>query len=226
MKRCGFIFLLTALLMACSSFEKGNPINPSEAPLFGMIYDSESNPVNGAEVVLDGESKAHTDVNGRVLFNDVALGKHRIVIRNDGFETAKIELDFFNRDQVLYTTLISMQHILDELEASLEAEKYYKAQDLVSRAESVDPENVRFRYLKTVYLYRVNEYTTALEVIEGLLQRYPGEPNLLMTKASIMYAGLNKKSEARALLQEYLETNKNKEMAELIDSLEKEEANE
>jgi len=121
------LLLIIAMVSSCKSVDNGAFSQFDEAPLFGMIYDSESSPVASAIVVLDDEKSVKTDINGRVLFGAVSQGEHSVVISKDGFEDVQMVLNFSNRDQVLYSTLISLHNILDNLESSLQTGKMTEA---------------------------------------------------------------------------------------------------
>ena len=113
------LLLIFVLFLSCKSMDENTVIQFSKAPLLGMIYDSDSSPVVGAMIVLDDEKSAQTDINGRVLFSEVSSGEHLVVVSKEGFEEARMILNFSNRDQVLYLNIVSLQNILDDLDSCL-----------------------------------------------------------------------------------------------------------
>lgn len=186
MKKYTYILLLIITFISnCRSVDNGSSIQFDEAPLFGMIYDSESSPVVGAVVVIDDDKSFQTDINGRVLFSTVLQGEHFVVIKKEGFEEARIELNFSNRDQVLYSTLISLQNILDNLESSLQNCKLTEAKFFLDRASKINSDDIRFKYLKIVYLTKINELEEALKEIGLLMESYPEDPYLILTHNKI-----------------------------------------
>lgn len=186
MKKYTYILLLIiTFISSCRSVDNGSSIQFDEAPLFGMIYDSESSPVVGAVVVIDDDKSFQTDINGRVLFSTVLQGEHFVVIKKEGFEEARIELNFSNRDQVLYSTLISLQNILDNLESSLQNCKLTEAKSFLDRASKINSDDIRFKYLKIVYLTKINELEEALKEIALLMESYPEDPYLILTHNKI-----------------------------------------
>lgn len=186
MKKYTYILLLIiTFISSCRSVDNGSSIQFDEAPLFGMIYDSESSPVVGAVVVIDDDKSFQTDINGRVLFSTVLRGEHFVVIKKEGFEEARIELNFSNRDQVLYSTLISLQNILDNLESSLQNCKLTEAKSFLDRASKINSDDIRFKYLKIVYLTKINELEEALKEIGLLMESYPEDPYLILTHNKI-----------------------------------------
>ena len=213
------LLLIITLVSSCKSVDDGSFSQFSEAPLFGMIYDSESSPVASAMVVLDDEKSAKTDINGRVLFSAVSQGEHSVVINKEGFEEARIELNFSNRDQVLYSTLISLHNILDNLESSLQTGKMAEAKSFMIRASKINSDDIRFRYLNVVYLSENKEYPEAFDKIVLLRKTYPNDPYITMTQAKILFYGLDRKEEAIELLQSFTTQNGNDELDSLIEEM-------
>jgi hypothetical protein len=216
------LLLIITLVSSCKSVDDGGFSQFGEAPLFGMIYDSESSPVGGALVVLDDEKSSQTDINGRVLFGAVSRGEHSVVITKEGFEETRMVLNFSNRDQVLYSTLISLHNILDNLEGYLQTNKMTEAKSFLDRASKIDSDDIRFRYLNVVYLAEVKEYPGALEEIILLKKTYPDDPYLTMTHAKILFYGLEQKAEALELLQDFAPSNRNEELESLMKKMDSE----
>lgn len=179
------LVLIIVLVSSCKSVDNADLGQFSEAPLFGMIYDSESSPVVSAMVVLDDAKSAKTDINGRVLFGAVSYGDHSVVITKEGFEEVRIVLNFSNRNQVLYSTLISLSNILDNIESYLQTGKLTETKSFLTRASKIDSDDIRFKYLKIVYLTKVNEIEEALKEIDLLLESYPDDPYLILTHIKI-----------------------------------------
>ncbi len=213
------LLFIPVLLLSCKSVDENTFANFNEAPLFGMIYDSESLPVAGAELVLDDEHTALTDINGRVLFSTVSRGEHDVVIRKEGFEEARMVLNFSNRDQVLYSTLISLQDILDKLASSLGIGRIDEAGLFLDRALLIDPKDIRLKYLKVVYLCESEEYSDALGEIGLLRKIYPDDSYLVMTQANILFYGFKEKMEAVELLKEFSQLYRNEDFENLIEKM-------
>lgn len=217
MKKYIYILLLIpTLFLTCRSVDKNTFSNFTEAPLFGMIYDTESLPVVGAELVLDDKDTALTDINGRVLFGAVSRGEHLIVINKEGFEEARMVLNFSNRDQVLYSTLISLRNIIANLESSLKVGDILEARSLLDRASIINPDDIRLRYLKVVYLSDNMKYKEAFEEIVLLRKLFQDDPSLIMTQAKILFYGFNKKSDAVELLMSFPLVNSTEEIGKLV----------
>ncbi|MDA3938822.1 MAG: carboxypeptidase-like regulatory domain-containing protein [Spirochaetia bacterium] len=220
------LLLLITLASSCKSVDNGSFSQFTEAPLFGMIYDSESSPVAGALVVLDDEKSAKTDINGRVLFSAVSYGEHSVVITKDGFEETQMVLNFSNRDQVLYSTLFSLQNILDNLESSMQNGKMLEAKSFLMRASGINSEDIRLRYLNVVYLSEMKEYPEVLKEIGLLREIYPNDPYIVMTQAKILFYGLERQEEALEVLQSILPSNSNEELENLLGKMTEEKTGE
>jgi hypothetical protein len=223
MKKYIYILLLIiTLVSSCKSVDNDGFSQFDEAPLFGMIYDSESSPVVGALVVFDDIKSSQTDINGRILFGAVSRGEHSVVITKEGFEEAQMVLNFSNRDQVLYSILISLQNILDNLESHLQVGKMKEAESFLMRASKIDSDDIRFRYLNVVYKTEVKKYPEAFREIVLLRKTYPDDPYLTMTHAKILFYGLNKKVEALELLQNSKLSNRNEDFESLMEKMDSE----
>ncbi|MEA1911662.1 MAG: carboxypeptidase-like regulatory domain-containing protein [Spirochaetota bacterium] len=175
------LLLIIILVSSCKSIDDGSFSHFHEAPLYGMIYDSESSPLVGAMVVLDNEKFSQTDINGRVLFSAVSRGNHSVVINKEGFEEVRMVLNFSNRNQVLYSTLISLQNILDNIENTIQSGKMLEAKLFLVRASKINSDDIRFKYLKIVYLTKIDEYQEALKRIDLLMELYPDDTYLILT---------------------------------------------
>ncbi len=195
----GFLIVIV-LITGCASLEDDNPGHFEDAPLMGMIYDSESFPVSGALVVIDDDKSAQTDINGRVLFGAIPFGIHSVVIAKEGFEEVGTVLNFSNRDQVLYSTLVSLTNILNSLEAALKQGQLSDAASYLHRASKIDSGDIRYKYLNVVYLTKRGECKKVLDEIEILRKSYPDDPYIVMTCAEILFRGVDKKEEALELL--------------------------
>ena len=213
------LMLIAFVLAACQSMDN-RTISPfTEAPLFGMIYDSKSSPVSGATVVLDNTVTAYTDINGKVVLQAVSRGQHTVLIRKNGFEEMRIEVNFSSREQVLYANLVSLDTILGKLEKALLSGTLTDAAALMQRASSINPKNIRLQYLIAMYHVRKKSYAHALTELKRLSAQYPDDPYLVMTQAHILFFGLDKKNSSISILKNYLAFHTNAEVEKLIKTL-------
>ncbi len=211
-----FLLLVSLVLISCRTMNNSKPEQFTEAPLFGMIYDSNSSPAAGAKVILDGKDSAMSDINGRFLLYNVSRGPHILVIQKQGFEETRTAFNFTDRGQVLYSKLISDEYILDRLESDLKSNQMEEAASLLKRAQAVNRENIRLHYLKIIYLAKKREYKKALEETEALRKVFPADSYLVMTQAKILFFGMQQKGKTIDLLKDYLVTHKSKEVQSLL----------
>ncbi len=218
MKKISLIFI-AFVLAACQSMDNSTISPFTEAPLFGMIYDSESSPVSGAKVILDDTATAFTDINGRVVLQAVSRGEHTVVIQKKGFEEMRIKVNFSSREQVLYANLLSMDTILGNMEKALLSGKLTEAEAFMQRASSINPRNIRLQYLIAMYHVRKKSYAQALTELKRLSAQYPDDPYLVMTRAHILFFGLGQKDSSIRILQSYFSLHTNEEVENLIKTL-------
>ena len=89
-----FILILLLLLHACLSTREQKQREFQQAPLFGMVYDYDQKPCPGAAILVDGQPRGQTDINGRFVVNDLARGEHRVGVRKPGFEEQDADFEF------------------------------------------------------------------------------------------------------------------------------------
>lgn len=215
-KRTQILIIISLLFFSCKSMEEKDPTEFQAAPLFGMIYDQSSTPVAGAEVILDGGKSFFSDINGRILLDEVSRGKHSIIIKKEGFEELEISFNFLNPGQILYSSLISLESILDKMESSLKEDKLSEAGIFNKRASLIKADDIRLSYLKVVCFIKTGDYKKALEEIDLLQTSHPNNPYLVMTRAKILFYGFGKKEEALSILTDFQTLNRKDELNELI----------
>jgi len=222
MKISCIALILTLFVYGCTSTGEKEPLQFTQAPLLGMIYDTKSTPVTGAEVIMDRTYTALSDINGKVVLYGVTRGKHSFVIRKNGFEEVRITLNYSHPTQVLYTTLTSMETILENLKNSLSLNELKKADLLRVRAGAIDVGNARLRYLNIVYLVKMKKYSDALREIKILRKQYPDSSPLVLTEVKIFLFGLEEKKEALTVLQSIPPAYRTDEIKKLLKTLEQE----
>ncbi len=225
MKISCIALVLTLSLYGCTSTGKGEPLQFIQAPLLGMIYDTESTPVAGAKVIMDKTHSALSDINGKIVLYGVTRGKHSFVIRKKGFEEVRTTLNFSRPTQVLYTTLTSMETILENMDKSLSRNNLKEADRLRTRAKAIDAGNARLQYLDIVYIVKMKKYVDALQKTKILRKQYPDSPPLALTEAEIFLFGLKEKKEALTVLQSIPFVYRTDDIKTMIKALKKEKQN-
>ena len=100
--RYGLIVLVLAFSVSCTTQRMAErPFEFERAPLSGMIYDTESNPIPAAELSVDGRAVVTSDAYGRFLIPDLERGRHTVTARLERFEPIELEFEFLNKTHIL-----------------------------------------------------------------------------------------------------------------------------
>jgi len=169
--------LFSALLsVGCTSMQVGGSgsVPFEEAPLAGMIYSADSRPVRGAYILIDGEVEARSDINGRFVSEPIPPGEHSALISKEGFETQELKVDFSDRLQVLYISLVSFDYLLETAEDKLDGNDLQGASELLQRASKINGEDPVLMMLQLVVAERVGNEAAAVRLRETLTAEYPG----------------------------------------------------
>ena len=178
--------LSTILFLAGCKSMNTTPSGPiSKAPLLGIIHDSNGFPLSDAAITADESKTAVSDINGRFVLPDIALGGHSFSIKKEGYETVQTDLYFSTPAQTIYTTLISFDDLLEKIVAALKDADSATSKNLILRAEGINANSPRLKYLKVLLFVKTEKYQEAIAGIEELINRYPGSKDLLLTEEEI-----------------------------------------
>ncbi len=195
-----FLPAILVILASCASV--GN--ERRDAALNGMIYDFESQPVQGAVVEVDGAVMATSDVNGRFALAGLPMGAHRLVAGREGYEKVETEIDYSDATQVVYVKMISADQLLGRAERALEEKNWREAEDLLRRNEAVRGGNPAAGYLRAVLDFRRGDYRAAAEKLEGLLAGGAKDPFVYLFLADLYQYRLDDAAHAAARLADFL----------------------
>jgi tetratricopeptide (TPR) repeat protein len=193
-----------AALGACLSRGAADLQGFDKAPLYGMVYDDRNEPCQGALIHVDGSAGPRADLSGRFVVPDLARGTHGIAVEKAGFERLETTVDFFDKSQVLYLKVISLDQLLGRIEDALAQRRLTDAGALVARAEAVDGAHTDVRYLKAVYLLKSGEPRRAADLLEQLLAEGERAPALYLTLADVYQFALDDRDKAKESLAAYL----------------------
>jgi len=113
------------------------------------------------------------------------LGGHSFSIKKEGYETVQTDLYFSTPAQIIYTTLISFDDLLEKIVAALKDADSATSKNLILRAEGINANSPRLKYLKVLLFVKTEKYQEAIAGIEELINRYPGSKDLLLTEEEI-----------------------------------------
>ncbi len=208
------------LLAGCASqkTQTGKELNFKTADIHGMVYDTENRPCQGAKINLDGEAgiTVISDVNGRFTLPHISGGKHTVTTKKTGFENEVFDFEYTSRKQVLYIRLISLDTLLSNAEKALDALEWQWAEDSLTRAAVIDPDDSRYLLLRGALSYRLDNPKTALEYWLRLHSKGHRDPYLYLIIADAYQYGLDSPGDARIWLEKYLSSRDDEEVRERL----------
>jgi len=213
------IIILCVILLSCITNNAGTVTDFSEAPLAGMVYDSEHNPCNGAIIIVDGKIGPTTDINGRFVINSLSKGKHSITVEKEKHEKLTVSFDFLNRSQILYLNLVSINYIIKNIQRAIEERRLGKAYRLIGRAEKIDTRDPTVMYLKSIYYIKLKDFYSAQKILQDMLSLGYKEPVVYLSLADINQFNFKRKKEAILYLKEYLKLKINPKIEERLSKL-------
>ncbi len=197
------IVLLSGAALGCRTVGQ-DPLDFDRAPLFGMIYDADNQPVSAAQVIVDGKAGPQSDLNRRFVLPALKRGAHGIRVEKEGYEPISADLQFLNRSQVLYLKMSSLEQILEAVEEAIEAAEWSKAKETLRRAEKLNPRNLVYRYLTAILAFKTGGLETSARILKDLLKDGYREPFVFLFLADLYEYHLGDTEEAKRYLQEYL----------------------
>jgi tetratricopeptide (TPR) repeat protein len=194
-------------------------VNFSTAPLLGMIYDSENLPCLAASVMIDGNERAQTDVNGRFVASEVSKGEHTITIVKKGFETLTIPFNFLDRKQILYLKVISLKQILAKIEENLAQKRMKEVEEYIVRANAIDEKNPVLMYITALFHSQNERNEEAVAQLEKLLELGYKEPVTYLTLADLYEYRLRNYEKAVLSLKTYIKLRPLPEIRERMEDI-------
>ena len=150
---------------------------------------------------------------------DLARGTHSLAVAKAGYERLEATVEFFDKSQVLYLKVISLDQLLSKLEEALAQRRLAEAAALVARAEGVNSTHTDVRYLKAVYLVRSGEPRQAAALLEQLVAEGERAPALHLTLADVYQYALADRDRARAALAAYLRLQEDSQARSRLEAL-------
>lgn len=207
-------------LIGCVSQQAKDPRGFDVAPLFGMIYGYDNQPVSGVEISVDGKAGPESDLMGRFVFPDLPRGAHSVIATRPGYETLSVNLRFLNQTQVLYLQMYSQAQLVDLAEKSIRGREWAKAQGLLSRASAIDAKDAAYRYVVAILDYKRGKVADAVTGLQGMLDDGVTEPAVYLFLADIYQYRLKDPGNAASLLEAYLERKGDPDVEQRLRSIE------
>lgn len=152
------------MFTSCQTF-----ISESDAlPLPGMVYNTSGQPIPDVIITLDDESSFTTDLEGRFIIPDLALGSHQVAITCDGYIPESLEVEYQGMTQILYVKLLSIDEqyelILDMIET---ADSNMAEEALESVPESYKGDD-RYLLISSMIAYHQGDSDKAYTLAESI----------------------------------------------------------
>lgn len=211
-----------SILGSCKTSSENSVEDFKTGDFLGVVYDSRNRPCRGAVItILRGrkELSFRTDINGRFIITDLPRGEHVINISKEGFESQEVTLDYTSRKQVLYTSLVSQETLLDWTETALDELEWGAAEGYLDRARRVDSGSSRLLSLEGAFHYQNRRFEDALDRWNALLEKGHRDPFLFLMIADTYQYGLERPEEALEWLNRYLESREDESVRERRDAL-------
>ncbi|MDR2021060.1 MAG: hypothetical protein LBQ14_09890 [Treponema sp.] len=141
-----------------------------ETLIYGMVYDHEGSPVNGADIFINGKKISESDIHGRFVLELKKPGGCRAGIFKEGYEPVEQTLAHDPMD-VLYIKAINASQLARLAEDALDRRDYAGAEALLERALKLEPSRPDLLYLQSIVFYLERDLPQSKAVLEGLLAR-------------------------------------------------------
>lgn len=215
----GSLFILLILILSGCQTVNVDTREFLEAPLYGMVYDSEGNAVMGAVIMLDSKDRATTGIDGRFGYSSVSKGSHIISIEKKGMESVKVDFDFIDRKLVFYARLYSMKGLISLAEDAISTREWGAASKALERALAVSPYSPVALYLEAILLKKTGKTKDAVAILEGLVALDKGYRAAWMLLADCYESDLGDLSNAARCLMEALSLRADEETRKRLEGL-------
>lgn len=213
-RRIIFILIIIFQFLSCASSPKQN-----KTILNGIIYNADNEPVSGAKIYIDQEQQCISDIYGHFYISGLKLNhSYNLSIIKEEYEKADITFDYLNESQVIYVKITSFQQLLNYAEKEIKRKNYSKAEEYLSRANTIYENNYSFLYLKAINHYSKSEFEPAITILENLLENKK-EPYVYLLLADCYQYGLNDLETAKKYLKLFLDTEFSQKIKQRYDSL-------
>ncbi|MDR2184316.1 MAG: tetratricopeptide repeat protein [Treponema sp.] len=165
-----FLVLLSALTAGSCKSAAPKRAFAGETLSYGMVYDHEGSPVNGAEILINGKKISESDIQGRFVLELKRSGNHRAGVFKEGYEPIEQSLAHDPMD-ILYIKMINASQLARLAENALDRQDYAGAEALLERALKLEPSRPDLLYLQSIVFYLEHDLPRSRAVLERLLAR-------------------------------------------------------
>ena len=212
------------LLLSCTTAAKRLDNIETGASLYGTLYDTDSKPVSGCRVTLDGEKEKGSetvvsDINGRFFFDFVTYSDHHLAFQKEDYEAYTMDLDFLSKSQVVYARVVSRSSLIDAVSKAIGNRNWEEATRLLSRAKAIKAEEPLSGYLSAIIDFRQENYANAAELLERLVAQDYHEPYIYRFLGDIYENHLNSPEKALVNLDAFLKLREDADVRERAERL-------
>ncbi len=217
----GFIIIAAAFILISCATKPNTLIEFDKAPLYGMIYDSDNNPLDGVRIKIQTVEikEAVSDIEGRFVISELKKGDHTLIATADHCEELRFDFSFMNRGRAIYLKMISFGQLINSSEYALETKEFKEAEKLLDRAAALRGEDPLLLYLKAVLFFKTDQPEKAEEYLIDLINLGYEKAYVYLFLADLYEYSLNKIEEAVRFLTEYLKIKTDPETGERLRGL-------
>lgn len=136
--------------------------------IYGIVGDSNSNPIASCVVRQDGSFIGITNEQGMFVLHDMDCSGIAFECEKSGYETKQVFMENPLKNGVLYLKLFSVDELLEQAEMYLRNGEAEKALVTVFRCGEINDGNVKVRVMKCVCYFYCERYEECLEELNFL----------------------------------------------------------
>jgi tetratricopeptide (TPR) repeat protein len=157
-----FLLVIIFFLVQSSVFSQYR-----EYHLFGMVVDTESNPLAGVDVILQDLStsrnyRVKTDKDGKYVLSGLPHGRYQVTVKKDDYETRTFEWDFS-----------APQERMQKVEMETIVLAYEERVKTLAMLKELQKE-----VAEAMEKIQNNDLEGALVMLQGLVEKYPDDSNV------------------------------------------------
>lgn len=193
--------------------------------LQGMIYDRAGNPVTDAIIEIEGKAMGVSDLNGRFYISHMAPGTYRVKVQKEGYLPYEGTVAIRSHADVLYVGMVSWEDLCRRVEQALQEGRWGEAEEAVSRALEIKPDEPLVRFLAAV-VYAIparpeRRPDRAIELLERLISEGHREPAIYLMLADLYEYDVGNLVKAAEYLSSYLSLKDDAKVRERLSDVER-----
>ena len=164
------------LLLSCKTAE----FSLKTLDVNGMVYDFSNRPVAHCQIIIGGNYKTSTDINGRFSFSGIPVGAYVISGEKRGFESYYDTISVRERGQIVYFRIPSQNQLLLLADEALTVNDFEMAEEMLERAYWIDSNNIEMLFYYAVLKFKQHRHEDAIAFLE--MAKYLGSRDFYVDK--------------------------------------------